>query len=102
MLIATNLKNGEILWKYTKLKEKFFELVGADKLENISSKYSEYKLKYEDNGEYINADFNWVDQKKYELIIDNLEWEQFNDNQRIRKRSCTSLLKMIIHKGDGY
>lgn len=59
--------------EYTKLKEKFLELVGADNPENISGKYSEYKIKYEDNGEYINADFNWVDQKKYELIIDNLE-----------------------------
>ena len=59
--------------EYAKLKEQFFELVEADNAENISGKYGEYKLRYENNGEYINADFNWIDPKKYELIIANLE-----------------------------
>ena len=49
-----------------KLKEKFFELAGAGNLENIS--YSEYKLKYEDNGEHINADFSWLDENKRDII----------------------------------
>ena len=52
--------------EYAKLKEKFFELAGAGNLENIS--YSEYKLKYEDNGEHINADFSWLDENKRDII----------------------------------
>ena len=52
--------------EYAKLKGKFFELAGAGNLENIS--YSEYKLKYEDNGEHINADFSWLDENKRDII----------------------------------
>ncbi len=52
--------------EYAKIKEKFFELAGAGNLENIS--YSEYKIKYEDNGEYINADFSWLDENKRDII----------------------------------
>lgn len=55
--------------EYAKLKDGFFELVGAGNSENISGKYGEYKLKYEDNGDYINADFGWLDPQKCELII---------------------------------
>lgn len=54
--------------EYAKLKEKFFELVGAGNAENISGKYGEYKLKYADNGDYINADFGWLDENKRDII----------------------------------
>lgn len=54
--------------EYAELKEKFFELIGADNSENISGKYSEYKLKYEDNAKYINADFGWLDENKRDII----------------------------------
>lgn len=54
--------------EYAKLKEKFFELAGTGNAENVSGKYGEYKLKYEDNGEYINADFSWLDKGKKDII----------------------------------
>lgn len=54
--------------EYAKLKEKFFELAGAGNAENISGKYGEYKLKYENNTEYINADFGWLDEGKKDII----------------------------------
>lgn len=54
--------------EYAKIKEKFFELVGAGNAENISGKYGEYKLKYADNGDYINADFGWLDENKRDII----------------------------------
>lgn len=54
--------------EYAKLKEIFFELVGAGNAENISGKYGEYKLKYVDNGDYINADFGWLDENKRDII----------------------------------
>lgn len=54
--------------EYAKLQEKFFELAGAGNAENISGKYGEYKLKYADNGDYINADFGWLDENKRDII----------------------------------
>ena len=54
--------------EYAKIKEKFFELAGAGNAENISGKYGEYKLKYENNTEYINADFGWLDENKMDII----------------------------------
>lgn len=53
---------------YAKLKEKFFELVEAGGAENVGKKYGEYKLKYENDSEYINADFSWMDEYKRRII----------------------------------
>lgn len=54
--------------EYGKLKEKFFELVEAGGAENVGKKYGEYKLKYENDSEYINADFSWLDEYKRRII----------------------------------